>query len=74
MFFMKIALLSCAFYLGFTLIAELALFGLMSWKDSVSVFFTSWGWAVWSGAAWLICTSLAFRLVVAGIRAKIARP
>ena len=72
MFIMKIALLSCAFYLGLALLAELALFGLMYWKDGVFVSFTWWGWAVWSSAAWLISTSLAFRLVAAGIRARIS--
>jgi hypothetical protein len=67
MFIMKLALLSCAIYLGLALIAELALFGLMYWKDGVFVSFTWWGWTVLSSAAWLVSTTLAFRLVMAGI-------
>jgi len=73
MLIMKLALLSCAFYLGFALAVELAFFAIMLWKDSVGIFFTWWGWAEWSGAAWLVSTSIAFRLVVGGIRARIGR-
>ena len=73
MFIMKVALLSCAFYLAIALAVELAFFAVMLWKDSVFFFFTWWGWAAWSGAAWLVSTSLAFRLVVSGIRAKLPR-
>jgi hypothetical protein len=73
MFIMKIALLSCAFYFGFALVAELAFFATLLWKDDVFIGFKWWGWTVWSGAIWLFCTSLAFRLVVSGIRVKIGR-
>jgi hypothetical protein len=73
MLIMKLALLSCAFYLGFALAAELEFFAVTLWKDSVGIFFTWWGWAAWSGAVWLVSTSLAFRLVFGGIRAKLAR-
>jgi len=72
MLIMKLAVLSCAFYLGIALLAELAFFLLMAWKDSFGASFTGWGWAICSGAAWLLSTSLAFRLVVAGIRAKLS--
>ena len=40
MLIMKLALLSCAFYLGFALTVELAFFAVMLWKDSVGIFFT----------------------------------
>jgi hypothetical protein len=71
MLIMKLALLSCAFYLGFALVVELAFFAVTLWKDSVGIFFTWWGWAAWSGAAWVVSTSLAFRIVMAGIRVRI---
>ena len=74
MFIMKLAVLSCAFYLGIALLVELAFFLITLWKDSFSVFFTWWGWALWSGVVWLISTSLAFRLAWGGIRAKLSRP
>jgi hypothetical protein len=74
MLIMKLAALSCAFYLGIALLAELAFFALMLWKDNVGIFFTRWCWAAWSGVAWLISTSLAFRLVWGGVHAKILRP
>ena len=73
MLIMKLALLSCAFYLGFALVVELGFFAVTLWKDSVGIFFTWWGWAAWSGAAWVVSTSLAFRIVMAGIRARIGR-
>jgi hypothetical protein len=73
MLIMKVALLSCAFYLGIAVVVELAFFALALWKDSVGYFFTWWGWAAWSGAAWLVSTRLAFRLVVSGIRAQAAK-
>jgi hypothetical protein len=74
MLIMKLAVLSCAFYLAVALLAELAFFMVMLWKDNIGIFFSWWGWAAWSGAAWLIATTLAFRIVWGGIHAKILRP
>ena len=39
---MRFALLICAFYLGFALPMELALFALARWKGGVLFGFTSW--------------------------------
>jgi hypothetical protein len=74
MLIMKLAVLSCAFYLGIALLAELAFFLVTLWKDSFGIFFTWWGWAIWSGAAWLFSTGLAFWLVWGGIRTKLSHP
>ena len=73
MLILKLAALSCAIYLGIALLAELAFFLLTIWKDSVGLFFTWWGWVLWSGAAWLVSTTLALRIVWTGIRAKVLR-
>jgi len=73
MLIVKLAVLTCAFYLGIALLAELAFFLVIWWNDGIGIFFTWWGWALWSGAAWLVSTSLAFRLVWGGIRAKTLR-
>ncbi len=43
MFITKIALLSCALYLGFALVAELAFFATQFWKDDVLIGFKWWG-------------------------------
>jgi len=40
MIIMKLAVLSCAFYLAFALAVELVLFTVMLWKDGVGIFFT----------------------------------
>ncbi len=74
MVIMKLAVLSCAFYLGIALLAELAFFLITLWKDSFGVFFTWWGWAIWSSAVWLLSTSLAFRIFWGAIRAKLSHP
>ena len=71
MLIMKVALLSCAFYLCFALVAELTFFALALWKDGFMYGFRSWGWAISSSLVWLLSTSLAFRIVVSGIRAKL---
>jgi hypothetical protein len=73
MLIIKVALLSCVFYLCVALVVEGAFFAVTLWKDSVGIYFTWWGWAAWSGAVWLPSTSLAFRLVANGIRAKTLR-
>jgi hypothetical protein len=43
MLIMNVAALSGAFYLGIALLAELAFFAVMLWKDNVGIFFTWWG-------------------------------
>jgi hypothetical protein len=73
MLIMRLALLSCAFYLGFALALELALVLLSRWKGSAEFYFTSWGWTVFSGAIWLVSTSLAFRIVRSWIHARLVR-
>lgn len=71
MLIMKLALLSCAFYLGFALIVELANIGAR--MKGLDLHLTSLGWTVFSGAIWLVSTSVAFRIVASGIRARLAR-
>ncbi len=74
MLLVKLAVLSCAFYLGVALLAELAFFLLALWKHDFAYSFTWWGWAICSGTVWLLSTSLAFRMVWAGIRARVSHP
>jgi hypothetical protein len=71
MLIIRLAVLSCAFYLVIALLAELASFAAMFLKHDVGIYFNLWGWLAWSAAAWLISTSLAFRIVTRGIHAKI---
>jgi hypothetical protein len=69
----RAAVLSCAFYLGFMLVVELALIAVARWKGSAGLIFTGWSWAVFSGAIWLGSTSIAFRIVERWIRARLAQ-
>lgn len=71
MLIMRLAFMSCAFYLAIALLAELAFFAATFWKRDVGIFFNSWGWVAWSLVVWLFSTSLAFRIVMRGIHAKI---
>jgi hypothetical protein len=72
---MRIAVLSCALYLGFVLLAEFAFFVVTLWKHGFGLltsWFSWWGWIIWSCAVWILSTSLAYRLVWAGIRAELS--
>jgi hypothetical protein len=71
---MRLAVVSCAFYLVIALLVELAFFAATFWKQDVGIYFNSWVWVAWSSAAWLISTSLAYRIVTRGIHAKILQP
>jgi hypothetical protein len=44
MLIMKLAVLSCAFYLGITFLADLAFFVVTLSKNGSGMFFTWWGW------------------------------
>ena len=71
MLIVKLSLLSCAFYLGFALLAEAAFYAIGVMKDGFAYAFTSRGWLVLSGIVWLLSTSAAFRIVSSGIRARL---
>jgi hypothetical protein len=73
MLIMKMALLSCAIYLSFALVAQLALIAFAHWKGGGIFLFNGWSWTLISGAAWLVSTSLAFRLITSGLRARLSR-
>jgi hypothetical protein len=75
MLFVKIALWTCAFYLGFWLAAELAYLATVRWKGSGAggVIFNLWSWVLVSGIVWLVSTSLAYRVVASGIRPNLSR-
>lgn len=73
MFFTKIALVTCAFYLGLNVLLEAALLGLAQWTGIAGVHFHRGGQYVFFGILWLISFSLAWRIVATPIFAKIPR-
>jgi hypothetical protein len=71
MMILKLAVLTCAFYLGISVLMQAALFGLAIWKDSAGVFLARWMWGAVFAVVWLTSFSLAWHFFYAGIRAKL---
>jgi hypothetical protein len=67
MFVLKLALLTCAFYLTAAICIEGALFALTHWRGGYGIYFSSWtGIAVvccFFGAIWSVSFLIAFRIV-----------
>ena len=72
-FYTKLAIVTCAFYLGFSILLDAVVFGMVQWKGSFGIFFTKTGWMVLFGTAWLISFLLSYRIVVAPLLAEIHR-
>ena len=72
MIILKLGVLTCAFYLGISVLMEAAVFGLAIWKGSVAFFLTRWGLGAVFAAVWLASFSLAWHFVYAGVRSKLA--
>jgi len=68
---LKLAILTCAFYLGISVLMEAALFGLAAWKGSAGVFLLRRMWGAVFAVVWLISFSLAWHFIYAGIRTKL---
>jgi len=68
---LKLALLTCAFYLGISVLMQAALFGLAIWRGSAGFFFTRWTLGAVFAVVWLTSFSLAWHFIYAGIRANL---
>jgi hypothetical protein len=70
----KLAVLTCAFYLGINVLVEAALFGLALWRGGVAIGFTyRVTTVIFFSLIWLLSFSLSWRIVVAPIFVKIPR-
>jgi hypothetical protein len=72
MIILRLGVLTCAFYLGISVLMEALLFGLTIWKGSIGVFFTRGVLGAVFAAVWLSSFSLAWHFVFAGVRSKLA--
>lgn len=72
-FYTKLAVVTCAFYLGISILLDAAVLGLAKWKGSFGIFFTRSGWIVLFGIAWLVSFLLSYRIVVAPLFANLHR-
>jgi hypothetical protein len=71
--FTKLALVTCAFYLGISILLDIAVFGMTLWKGGFGVWATRSAWLVFFGIAWLISFLLSWRTVFAPLLARLHR-
>jgi hypothetical protein len=70
----KIALVTCAFYLGISLLIEALLFAFTLWKGGILYTFDSRVWTVVFGLIWLVSFLVAWRVTMGPFLAKFPRP
>jgi hypothetical protein len=69
---LKFAALTCAFYLGISVLIQAALFGVAIWKGSVGIFLSRWMWGAVFAVIWLASFSLAWHFFFSGARARLS--
>jgi hypothetical protein len=62
--FLKLAALTCAFYLGMAFLTDTALFGLAHFMGGVLFFTPRLEWALVFGFVWLVLFLLAYQIVL----------
>jgi hypothetical protein len=72
-FYTKLALVTCAFYLGISILIDAAMFGMALWKGGVGLFLPRTGWLMLFGVAWLVSFLLSWRIVIVPLLARIHR-
>jgi hypothetical protein len=72
-FYTKLALVTCAFYVGAAILLDAGIFGMALWKGGFSISATKSGWIVLFGSAWLSSFLLSWRIVMDPILAQIAK-
>lgn len=72
-FFTKLALVTCAFYVGIAVLLDAAAFGMAVWKGGFVYALTRTGGLVLFGVTWLISFLLSWRIVMTPLLARVAR-
>ena len=70
----KLALVTCAFYVGISVLLEAALFGLAFWKGGVLYWINFKAWALIFGLLWLVSFAVAWRIMMVPFLAGFPRP
>ena len=70
----KTALVTCAFYVGMSILLEVLLLGLTFWKGGIRYSLNFKVWVLMFGVIWLASFALAWRLTVVPFLAKFPRP
>ena len=69
--FTKLALVTCAFYLGVNILLDATMFGVALWKGGFGFYFSSRAaWIVFFGFIWLLSFALAWQIVLTPLHAK----
>jgi hypothetical protein len=71
MFYTKLALVTCAFYLGISLLIDAVTLGIAMWRVGFAMFLSRTGWVVLFGLVWLVSFLLSWRIVVVPILARL---
>lgn len=71
--FIKLALVTCAFYLGINLILYCAFLALATWMGGAGFFFARSAQYLFFGLIWLASFSLAWRITMTPVLSKIPR-
>ena len=70
----KLALVTCAFYVGLSVLLEAALLGLTLWKGGVFYSVNFKAWALIFGLMWLVSFAVAWRIMMVPFLASFPRP
>jgi hypothetical protein len=69
----KTALVTCAFYVGMSILLEALLLGFMFWRGGIMYSLNFKAWALTFGAIWLASFALAWRVTIVPFLAKFPR-
>ena len=67
----KLALVTCAFYLGVAILIDGAIFCMALWKGGFVVLAPKAGWVLFFGAVWLTSFLVSWRIVITPVFARI---
>ena len=70
----KLALVTCAFYVGLSLLLEAALLGLALWRGGIFYSINFKAWALIFGPMWLVSFAVAWRIMMVPFLARFPRP
>ncbi len=60
----KLALLTCGFYLAIALLMQATMLFVALWKGEAMLYATRWGWIILFGLVWLLSFKLAWHFVI----------
>ena len=64
MFILKLSIVTCAIYIGITLLLLLAVLVVVHWKGMIGFSFNFRAWAIVFGLMWFVSFIIAWRIVI----------